>query len=123
MLLSSLTFTQVASTSALTKTPKKNIDIQGVMDYPIPEILERYQKDYNVSAVTARIHERELKRYLIVSIENDSNTDMFSVEVDNLWHTFILFTKEYAQFCKKMFGCFIHHEPRLTPSKRAQDRI
>jgi hypothetical protein len=30
--------------------------------------------------------------------------------VDIGWHTFILYTREYASFCAKM-GKFIHHEP------------
>lgn len=31
--------------------------------------------------------------------------------VDIGWHTFILYTREYAVFCEKMAGCFIHHTP------------
>lgn len=105
------------------KTPKKGIDIQKVMDYPIPHILDRYKKDYKVTDEIAKIHEKELKRYFIVTVENDSNTDMFSPQVDNLWHTFLLFTRDYDTFCKELFGHFIHHEPRLTPSKPASERL
>lgn len=31
--------------------------------------------------------------------------------VDEAWHEFILFTKEYENFCKKVFGEFLHHSP------------
>lgn len=31
--------------------------------------------------------------------------------VDIGWHTFILYTREYAAFCIKVAGMFIHHEP------------
>ena len=36
---------------------------------------------------------------------------MMSVEVDRIWHQFILFTREYATFCEINFGCFLHHSP------------
>lgn len=100
------------------KTPKKGIDIQKVMDYPLPHVLARYQKDYHVSAELAKIHERELKRYLILGAEHiEKPIDMLSTEVDNLWHTFLLFTQDYAKFCHTMLGQFIHHVPKVEETK------
>lgn len=32
-------------------------------------------------------------------------------EIDNMWHTFLLFTKDYMSFCDKYFKCYIHHNP------------
>ncbi|GAA4196645.1 hypothetical protein GCM10022252_44310 [Streptosporangium oxazolinicum] len=31
--------------------------------------------------------------------------------VDIGWHTFILYTREYAEFCQETAGRFIHHNP------------
>lgn len=31
--------------------------------------------------------------------------------IDELWHEFILFTKDYADFCERFFGRFLHHIP------------
>lgn len=98
-------------------TPLKKINVQKVMHYPMPDIIARYRKDYKVSERMAKIHERELKRYLIIAAEYsdaEERTGMLSTEVDNLWHTFLLFTKEYQQFCSDMFGRFIHHVPLVT---------
>ena len=36
------------------------------------------------------------------------------VVVDEYWHTFILHTRDYEQFCKDYLGTFIHHSP-ATP--------
>lgn len=36
-----------------------------------------------------------------------------SALVDIGWHTFILHTRDYAQFCDRIAGRFIHHEPEL----------
>ncbi|MEU1601830.1 glycine-rich domain-containing protein [Micromonospora matsumotoense] len=34
--------------------------------------------------------------------------------VDIGWHTFILHTRDYADFCERTAGRFIHHEPEPT---------
>jgi hypothetical protein len=34
--------------------------------------------------------------------------------VDIGWHTFLLYTREYADFCDRVAGRFIHHEPTDT---------
>jgi len=31
--------------------------------------------------------------------------------VDDYWHEFILFTREYHEFCMKAFGGYLHHTP------------
>ncbi|WP_223884458.1 glycine-rich domain-containing protein [Micromonospora craniellae] len=31
------------------------------------------------------------------------------------WHTFILHTREYAEFCQRLAGRFIHHQPEPDP--------
>lgn len=35
--------------------------------------------------------------------------------VDIGWHTFILYTQEYAAFCERIAGRFIHHQPDDAP--------
>jgi hypothetical protein len=34
-----------------------------------------------------------------------------SATVDIGWHAFILYTHEYAEFCNRVAGCYIHHVP------------
>jgi hypothetical protein len=36
--------------------------------------------------------------------------------VDIGWHTFILYTREYAAFCQRVAGRFIHHLPADEPA-------
>lgn len=31
--------------------------------------------------------------------------------IDEMWHNFLCFTKEYEAFCKRYLGIFIHHSP------------
>jgi len=58
----------------------------------------------------------EFKKFVAILILNDGQNrriEMVSEIVDEVWHTFILFTKEYADFCNKVMGKFIHHEPNV----------
>ena len=36
---------------------------------------------------------------------------MPSQAVDDAWHEFILFTRQYDNFCRRAFGRFLHHTP------------
>jgi hypothetical protein len=36
---------------------------------------------------------------------------MPSCMADDLWHEFILYTREYRRFCRSGFGTFMHHTP------------
>lgn len=42
-----------------------------------------------------------------------------SAAVDIGWHTFILYTRDYAQFCQDVAGRFIHHQPDDDPARTA----
>jgi hypothetical protein len=53
----------------------------------------------------------EFKKYAnLVNITNE-RLPMGSESVDKVWHQFILFTKEYTNFCNKYLGGYMHHTP------------
>jgi hypothetical protein len=35
-------------------------------------------------------------------------------EIDNMWHNFILYTKDYTDFCHRYFGSYLHHQPDIA---------
>jgi hypothetical protein len=41
--------------------------------------------------------------------------------VDEMWHTFILFTNEYVSYCDRYFGRYLHHDP--TPQSEYETAI
>jgi hypothetical protein len=45
---------------------------------------------------------------------------MPSQAVDDAWHEFILFTRQYNQFCQSAFGRFLHHTPAEAMSAPTQ---
>jgi hypothetical protein len=82
--------------------------IKRAIAFPIEKVLFRYQKEKGLTADVAREHEREIKRFLALTAISDKGYGMQG-PIDELWHTFIIFTKIYERFCKEVAGRFIHH--------------
>ena len=43
--------------------------------------------------------------------------------IDELWHTLILFSKEYHEFSTKIFGAYLHHSPNTKKSSISNDSV
>lgn len=57
--------------------------------------------------------------FFLLVLWNDENrfigtVEMYNKTADELWHTFLLDTNGYQEFCKEVFGRFIHHNPYET---------
>jgi hypothetical protein len=48
---------------------------------------------------------------------------MISSVVDAAWHQFILFTAEYEQFCRDIWGAYQHHAPRSAAAGADPDGV
>lgn len=100
----------------------KNIEktIEIAMNYDITAVMERYQEKTRLPPEVLREHEREIKRFLALSAANNGKYGMRG-PLDELWHTFILFTSRYADFCRLLGGGFIHHLP-ASPKSRGEKK-
>jgi len=99
--------------------------ITAIINYPMSNVLARCKKDHNYNDEDMIILEQELKRYLTlaaVKSKDDLGNGMFSHDVDNLWHSFILFTNDYADFCTTHIGHFIHHVPEINEEKSPEQQ-
>ncbi|RWM05017.1 MAG: hypothetical protein E5X80_09460 [Mesorhizobium sp.] len=89
--------------------------IENAEIFDMTKIRERYMRDHDLAADIAEMQERELKRYLAICAVFDEPIGMRG-DVDQFWHTFILFTREYLAFCYQVAGegNFIHHTPNVA---------
>ena len=62
-------------------------------------------KDYALVAQAMR------QFFLAYLLSNKQPVAMPSRIADDLWHEFILYTRQYAEFCRLAFGEFFHHTP------------
>lgn len=76
----------------------------------IGTVIARYARENKVTLPRARAIAEEAKRYLVLCAMNNTPYAVGG-EVDAFWHTFVLFTQRYANFCQAVAGHFIHHVP------------
>lgn len=66
----------------------------------------------------------EAKKYLVMTQSDATRIwQMHSLRVDEAWHQFILFTAQYAEFCARYFGRYVHHSPSNAPKVERAEEI
>lgn len=94
--------------------------------YPFVQVREKVLKEGRVPEAFVDEAIDEFRKFLALIGLGHSGMGMISPPVDEIWHTFILFMRDYADFCNEVFGRFIHHQPTtsLTPaSPKARSRM
>lgn len=85
-----------------------------IMAYPLEKVRERLTTDGKLSTATIDTAVTEYRKFLSLVLMGNRGLAMTSKEVDEVWHTHILFTKDYADFCTAVFGRFLHHKPNVA---------
>ncbi len=63
-----------------------------------------------------------LRQFFLAYLKSGKqNVAMPSRIADDLWHEFILYTKQYQEFCSQAFGAFLHHTPAAVMGKNKND--
>lgn len=107
-------------------------NLTDLLKYKNTWILDRYKKDYPNNQLSAEEALTELLKYFWISNKhklertNNPNEEFLKFDcyvhpemkqIDDMWHTFLLFTREYAEFCHQYFSVFLHHQPRVDNEK------
>lgn len=67
---------------------------------------------------------RALRQFFLCHLKSGRRfVSMPSQIVDDLWHEFILYTRNYQSFCAKAFGSYMHHTPAVELGKGQTDDI
>lgn len=97
-------------------------------DYNICQgVIERLRNKRPFSQMSAREIDEcilEFKKFiglLVVNENTNRRIEMVSEVIDEVWHTFILFTKEYEAFSLEIMNGYIHHRPDTTASGACRD--
>ena len=93
--------------------------------YQIPDgVIERLrQKEPFKKMTEIQIKEivDEFKKFVAIVAINyarGKKIEMVGELIDELWHTFILFTNDYRKFCDTTVGEYIHHDPNVNAEDR-----
>lgn len=103
-------------------------NLNDLLQYENPLILERFKVNHPNDAHRAEQLFTEMLRYLWLcekhSVDSKNNPHHPGLKfipvmheemrpIDNMWHEFILVTRDYHEFCNHYFGCYLHHEPDM----------
>ena len=101
------------------KTQIENEPVHHAMDFQLNNVIARYARDCDLSYEDAERHVFELRRFLALCAMNDGPAYGMRGQIDEAWHTFIMFTRDYAKFCQVVAGRFIHHQPNVGSESRS----
>jgi hypothetical protein len=107
---------QIASS---TQIPRSEMCSKSeVITYQLPELVERFEDKLKLNNAEARLLFVDLLQFLFVCGSNVGRGPLAPPpEIDTAWHEFLMFTSQYADFCYKYFGRFIHHVPQNRAQK------
>jgi hypothetical protein len=99
-------------------TTEQAVTIAEVLAYRHPGVVRRYCKDHHATPQEAEEVFREMLKWLYLCAQSAQDPEgtgcAISPEIEKIdwmWHTFLLFTWDYATFCERYFGFFLHHVP------------
>lgn len=105
--------------------------LKDVLRYQNPAVVQRFKTNHPKEALHAEHLFTEMLRYLwlcekhsLDCVNTPDNPALHFIPVmheemrtiDNMWHEFILLTRDYQNFCDHYFGRFLHHEPNMRES-------
>ncbi len=85
-----------------------------LMAEPLIEVKERVLKSGIVPEKDLEEAVLEYRKFLGLVLLGYGKLGMANPMVDEVWHTHILFTRDYLRFCTDVFGGFVHHNPVTT---------
>jgi hypothetical protein len=107
-----------------------------VLAYENLDVVSRFAEDFGLSFPESEEIFTECKRWLWLCAKRKLDLEQGIGEsfvvplfneafaIDLMWHTFLLFTEDYANFCHEHFGFFVHHYPRPRAERLAwQEKI
>lgn len=109
------------------------VSIEEALLYKNPSIVYKFMESYDVSYEDAEALLNETVKWLWLCAYKAKKIketgkkipglfiDSSMVMIDEMWHTFILFTNDYLNFCNNTLGLFIHHRPTTKSEKDIMD--
>lgn len=107
-------------------------DLESVLSYRNDAVVLRFVETWAVSRSEADELFQETMKWLWLSAKmveaqaRGENALGLAITpstklIDEMWHTFILFTRDYCEFCERFFKDYLHHCP--TPQDEYERQI
>lgn len=91
--------------------PAQHEMVRRLEQYDMSFVLDKLVTDGKIPKSSRESLEREFKRFMTLVGIGVCPLAMIGPLVDEVWHQFVLFTKEYKDFCHATVGQFVGHRP------------
>lgn len=105
------------------------VNLEDLTNYRHPQVIKRFAREYPEMAEKSEAIFQDLMLFFWASKYHTEEKKLYPHRedldfiyimdeemkgIDQMWHIFLLYTKDYAEFCEKYFGEFLHHLPDLV---------
>ncbi|UOQ70194.1 hypothetical protein [Hymenobacter cellulosilyticus] len=97
--------------------------LAAILAYQNEDVISRFTDLLAVEEEEARDIFQETKKFLYLSQLTPAFIPDDLLILDEMWHNFILFTREYQDFCQAHFQKYLHHLPATKQEKAEQARL
>ncbi len=103
---------------------ENSASLREILEYRNENVISRFTEKFDVSQEEAVDLFSETLKFIYLGRKSKEgifiNSDLLMI--DEMWHNFILFTKDYHEFCRKYFGRYVHHTPTSYQEKQERER-
>ena len=92
--------------------------LKAARAFDMTAIVDRYCKEHNESRERAERIADETRHFLVLCALDKSKGYAIRNPIDEMWHTFIISTKNYFHFCRSLGKAYLHHAPTEESSKK-----
>ena len=103
-------------------------ELKTLLAYKNEAVVQRYTKEFPHASLSAEVAFEELMKFMWLSLKAQADRKNFTCamheemfDIDNMWHCFVLFTRDYQYFCETYLGKFFHHNPLTEDEKELSD--
>jgi hypothetical protein len=105
------------------RSRRRSCPLDQAVAYRNAEVVARFCEAWDVPRADANKVFDDLKRYLWMCAQLEGETVSPIPIVDEMWHTFLMFTIDYRTWSERCFGRVIEHVPASSRAKRVAAQL
>ncbi len=112
--------------SALSVTPEgclsgqKQQSFDVLMNWDMSKVNKRFAMKNDCSDGELELLEREYKKFISLKLFEPELKYPVSEVIDEYWHTHLLFSRDYHEMSKRVFGDYAHHHPIVDENEKEE---
>ena len=89
----------------------KKINNNSAIQYSLDWLYPWMNQQHRWSRTRFERASTELMKFMTIIKSSQKPIALPHSDVDELWHEFMVWTRQYADFCREKVGFFVHHQP------------